>query len=197
MERMLTKQEVEGQLHQKKDDIDRRIDALQGEVQTLGTSIKEAVLRHPAVSAGGAVLAGVVVGLLTTRGRGRRAELKGTHRALVDTYVDAVADDARLAAAAGADAGDAVRQALQDRVPLIIYSEPSPVHRRGTLRQVLDLVWKTALGFLVKAGIDYATARLNLEQLGLPAETGADLGADTEPVPPVPVTVPQVPASAP
>ena len=70
-----------------------------------------------------------------------------THRRLVDEYVDALVDDVRYAVTKGRDPDAAVREAVQDRVPLIIYDHGTDAQSPGVLRTFFDLLLKTATGF--------------------------------------------------
>lgn len=170
MDRLLNKDEVRAQLADRQATMQRRIDALEDEVATSGDDLRDrvqaAVLGNPLVIAGAAVGAGLLVGLLFG-GRGRR---KGpdAHRALVDAYIDAVAQDARRYAERGRTGADAVREALQDRVPLVVYEAPRGGQTRGFFANLLDLTFKTAVGFAVKAGVDYLSRRIELDELILP-----------------------------
>lgn len=146
--------------------IEGHLEALQEEVTTIAPSIGKAIFENPLVSVGGALVAGLVVGLLFG-GRKRPKpdlSLKGTHRVLVERYLDALIDETRYRMAKGAEAGEAVRAALADRVPLIVY-EGDAEKRTGVLSQTFDMVVKTALGFGVKLALDYITSNMEIPDL--------------------------------
>jgi hypothetical protein len=157
MERKLTKQEVEAQLQAKTDTIHRRIDALEHEVATTGDDLRAAVLTNPWVILGGALAAGLFVGYWLIGRKQRKLSLKSgrAQKALVDTYIDTVAAHARHAVHAGKEAGAAVREALRDRVPLIVYApEDETAKEMGFIRGTLDTAFKAALGLAVKSAFD-------------------------------------------
>lgn len=177
MDRLLNKDDVRAQLDNRKETIQLRIDALEGEVSTTGDAVRDAVLGHPLVIAGAAVAAGLLVGFLfkgSRRGKGPDA-----HRALVDAYIDAVANDAHRYARRGRTTDDAVREALQDRVPLVVYEASAHGERSSLLARLLNLTLSTAVGFGVKAGIDFLSHRIELDEFILPdADAGApEVGA--------------------
>ncbi len=159
------KEDVERQLREAAGQVEARVAALQEEVATIGPALRKALFEHPLFSVGGALLAGLAVGLLFG-GRKRPADPFGgqaSHRALVEGYLDAVMAEARHRLAQGAEAGEAVREALADRVPLIVYEPGEAAGRSGSLlRQVLDVTLKTALGFGIKVGFDFLTKSIDL-----------------------------------
>lgn len=163
--RELTHDELEAQLRSKKEAIKARVDALQDEVMTSGQALKEAVMKSPFVSVGGAVAAGLVVGLLFG---GRKKDRFGTgaaHRALVENYLQTLLHEVKYAVARGRQVEDAVEDALRDRVPLVIYAPQGEATRPGLIREFFDLTLKTALGFAVKAAVDYLTSQIDLVQI--------------------------------
>lgn len=157
----LSRTELEDQLRGRHDAIKARIEALQHEVVTTGAALKDAVARNPFVMVGGAVAAGLVVGLLFGgRRRGRIDTGTTAHQALVRHYLDAVVEDVRHARARGVDTDEAVAEALRDRVPLIVYAPQAPHSRRGMLGEFFVMALQTGLGFAAKAAADYFSARL-------------------------------------
>lgn len=166
MARELTREELEAQLREKRSAIKDRIDALQGEVMTTGEALKGAVTRNPWVGVGGAVLAGVVVGLLFG-GRRRDRDPFGAgyrHKQLIDGYLDALADDLRREVGRGKDAETALRDAFRERVPLIVYAPRGAEGAGGVWRNLFDMSLRTVAGFAIQALVDYATARLAVTQ---------------------------------
>lgn len=152
--------DVERELDLKKDQIEQRLAALQEEVTTVGPSIRDAVFKHPLVSVGGALLAGLVVGLLAGgKRRPKDAYGAGTnHRALVDRYVGAIVEEARHRMADGQDADEAVRAALEERVPLIVYEVPEAAERPGLVSQLLGLALHQLLPLGIQMGMEYLRA---------------------------------------
>ncbi len=162
-QRELTRAEIEDQLQGRHDAIKARLDAIEGEVMTTGEAIREAVVRSPWVAVGGAVAAGVVVGLMFGGRRSKRA-LKGrnAHHALVERYVETLVEDVRHAVSRGEDAGEAVEEALRDRTPLIVYSGREEGKSRGLIGQFVFMALQTALGFSMKAAADFLASRLDV-----------------------------------
>lgn len=160
------KEAVERRLQMKTQHIEGHLEALQDEVATIGPSIGKAIFEHPLVSVGGALVAGLVVGLIFGGSKRSKdpASLKDAHRALVERYLDILIRETRYRVAQGAEPGEAVRAALKDRVPLIVY-ESDQEKRPGVLSQTFDMIVKTALGFGVKLGLDYITSNLEIPEL--------------------------------
>ncbi len=152
-----TKEEVEQALNAKKNQIEQRLAALQEEVSTVAPSIRDAVFNHPLVSVGGALLAGLVVGLLFG-GKKRRKDTFGAganHRALVDHYVGAIVEEARHRMAEGEDAEEAVRAALHERVPLIVYEVPETSSKSSLTGTLMNLALRQLVPMGIQMGLDY------------------------------------------
>lgn len=155
------KEAVERKLQMKMQHIEGHLDALQDEVTTLGPAVGKAIFEHPLVSVGGMLVAGLAVGLLLG-GRRRSPAVAERRRALVERYIDALVAETRYRVARGQDADAAVRDALEDHTPLIVYETPEderPRRRQNVPRQAVDILLKTLLGMTVKVGIDAVTAR--------------------------------------
>lgn len=188
MEKILDKEQVRAQLEAKSEEINLRLDAIQNEVVTTGQSIRDAIFSHPLISVGGSIAAGLLVGLLvggSKKGTGKRQKAsgpEGVHKALIDEYINAIAEEVKRSARFGTKADDAVRKALRDRVPVIFYDAGQAREEQaksGLLSDTFELAYKTALGFAVKMGIDFITARFHLDGLAerLEAGEGADAAA--------------------
>lgn len=174
MDKTLKRTELELQLSGKAESISRRLDALQQEVTNI--SLKKAVSKKPLVAVGVAVLGGLTAGMLFGRGKapGRKNLL---HQSLIEGYIDAVDEEVRNLTDRGKDISSSVRAALQDRVPVLVYS-PEEGTSQGYLGLITNLVVQTAVGFAVNAGLSYAASRLNVDAMmqELAAEAGG--GAD-------------------
>ena len=178
MEKTLNRSELEAQLSGKSASISARLEALQKEVGAL--SLRQFINDKPLLGVGVAVAAGLFLGLLVG-GRGKSSRGRSAfHASLIDGYIDAVANDVRKLTGRGKDVSKAVTEALRDRVPLIVYSPGEGETTRGTIMQAADLALKTAAGFAVKAAIDYATTRIDLEKLlgDMADETEHDVAVD-------------------
>lgn len=155
------KEAVERRLQMKLQHIEGHLEALQDEVTTIGPSIGKALFDHPLVSVGGMLVAGLAVGLLFG-GRRRPTALTARRRELVERYIEALAAETRYRVARGDDADEAVRGALKEQAPLIVYETPEderPRRRQSVPRQAVDILFKTLLGMTVKVGIDAVTGR--------------------------------------
>ncbi len=172
MEKLLSKEEVELQLRAKSDEISRRIDAIQDEITNTGEQVRQAIFENPLVTVGASVGAGLLVGLIFGgSGSKNKPDTAKRYRSLIDEYIEAIADETKKGAKKGKDAGEAVKGALKDRVPLIVYQGASPKEERGFFADALDLVFKTALGFGVKMAIDYGVARFGLDDVAEALQT--------------------------
>lgn len=153
--------EVEAALQAKAQEIEADLEALQEEVRQLGLSLREALWNHPLVSVGGSLVAGLLVGwVLGGVGRRRRQRLSKTHRALVSAYVEALVAEARKAMRRGRDPVQAIRKALEERVPLIIVQENDSASEKGVLRSIGGAV----LG-LVGSAVSIALSRVLADAL--------------------------------
>ncbi len=148
-----TKEAVEKELQLKENQIEQRISALQEEVASVAPTIRDALFNHPLVSVGGALLAGLVVGLIF--GKRRNAASGVSHRALVDHYADAVVEEARHRVVNGQDVDEAVYAALKDRVPLIVYEIPETEDKQGLISSVVSLVLHQVVPIGIKMGLNY------------------------------------------
>lgn len=161
-EAKVTLDELRQELEQKESQMRLRISALQDEVMTMGPAVQKAVVQHPLVSVGGALVAGLAVGLLFG-GSSKPKGASARRQALVEQYIDAIAEETRYAARRGKDAGDAISKALRSHTPLVVY-EPQAVPSHGFLRQTFELLLTTALGYAVKMGVDYLTQNFQVEE---------------------------------
>ncbi len=153
--------DVEAALQAKAQEIEADLEALQEELRQLGRSFQEALWNHPLVSVGGSLLAGLLVGWgLGGLGRRRRTRLSKTHRALVSAYVEALVAEARRAARRGHDLEQAIRKALQERVPLIVLQDDHSAPDKGGLRSIGGAV----LG-LVGSAVSVALSRVLADAL--------------------------------
>jgi len=155
--------ELERQLEATTDLIKRRIDALGGEVQSLRSTIRDAIFDNPLLSVGAALAAGLVVGVVFGGRKKDPFRTDAYQRALVEEYLDAVAREARQAVARGKEPGVAVREALRDRVPLIVL-ESGAGGSAGMLRQIFDLLLKSSVGFFMSSTLDRLNEDLGLDQ---------------------------------
>lgn len=165
MERVLTKEEARIQLRGKSEALSRRLHALEGELSSTPQDVEGTARKNPWVAMGTAAVGGLILtGVLRRRRRKRRRREAGhAHRDLVEHYIESVADEARYLSRKK-DTDAALREALEDRVPLVVYAPEGEAHRKaGLLRDLFDLVVKTSAAFAIKASIDYLTTRMDLD----------------------------------
>lgn len=148
MDEQPTKAEVEAKLRGTSESIARHVEAIQGEVGSTRTSVKEFLREHPLLSVGGALAAGLLVGLVF--GKSRRRQLKETRRALIEGYADTLREEVEYAVAAGKDVGTAVRDALYDRMPLVVIDQQQPKQSKGFWRRSLEVVFDAGLALLAR-----------------------------------------------
>lgn len=152
-----TKDDVAKELQLKESQIGQRLSVLQEEVATVAPTLRDAIFKHPLVSIGGALFAGLVVGLIFG-GKKRRGDVFDTdaaHRALVDHYVDAVVEEAQHRVVDGQDVDEAVYAALKDRVPLIVYETPEAADQQGLFRSVVSQVLYQVVPLGIQMGLNY------------------------------------------
>lgn len=156
-EKKRSRKALEDELNEASDHIERHLTALQEEFSTLGPSLGKALLRHPLVSVGGALLAGLVVGLIFGKKKQPPDPFGGrtAHRALVEQYVDAIVEEARHQIKRGAETGEAVRAALKERVPVIVLEAEDTPAQSGVLRQAGQILFRSVLGFGMTMGVNY------------------------------------------
>lgn len=159
----VSRSDLERQLEDTTTLIKQRIDALGDEAQSLRTTLRDALFDNPLLSVGGAVLAGLVVGWLLGGRRKDPFRTEGRRRALVEEYIDAVVQEARQAVARGREPGVAVREALSDRVPLIVLEDLGG-GSSGITRQIFDLLLKSSVGFFMSSTLDRLNEDLELDR---------------------------------
>lgn len=150
--------ELRAALKARTSQISRRVEAIQGEVARVPGEVGEAIVRNPLVSVGVSLGAGLAVGLLLGGFGRKKSKLPAAHHALVEDYLDALADEARSLIRRGEDAGKAIRRALGKHTPIVITMGPQQEmsNPAGFFRTAVDMALKTALGFAAKVAIDKA-----------------------------------------
>ena len=157
-----TKAELEASLRSVTEKMNQRFDSLQGELTSTQDAARDALAHNPLLSIGGALAAGLVVGWLF--GGSRRRRLKKRHRQLTGAYLDAVRDEVREAIGEGEDVESAVRGVLKERVPLVVYENRSSGGSNGFVKEMLEMVARTAVSLLARDVIENVIANANLEE---------------------------------
>ncbi len=147
--------EVEAALQTSTQKIEADLEALQQEVREMGRSLREALWSYPGIGIGGSLVAGLVVGwILGGLGRRRRPRLSKAHRALVSAYLDTLIAEGRRALRRGRDPEQAIRRALEERLPIVVVQE-NGASEKGVLRSLGGAV----LG-LVGSALSVALSRM-------------------------------------
>lgn len=170
MESKPNKADVESRLHQTAEAMSDRMASIQDEVSTTGASVRNWIVRNPLKSVGGMLAAGLAVGLLFGGGRSRRRK---EHEALIDTYLDALREEAETAVEQGEEPGPALEKALRDRVPLVVYNRrdgragasAEGGWGRHLLREGADILFSTGLSLLAREAVEALLANLDVEAI--------------------------------
>ncbi|MEM1126594.1 MAG: hypothetical protein AAGI71_08085 [Bacteroidota bacterium] len=138
---------VEAQLKAREAAITHRLEAISGELNTAGESVKEALQSHPLVRAGGAVALGLLVGLLVG-GIGRRRpgptlSLDGLDAPVQAALQRLVKKDPKTA--------QAVEHALQARAGSVVVAPESS--SSGVLGGVVSTAFRIGLGLVLREGM--------------------------------------------
>ncbi len=131
--------ELRRELDRKAARIQGRLQAIGGEMATLTASAPEALLRHPLVATGGALVAGVLVGLVAS-GLGRRNARRDEVLDVVSAHlVKAVRDHLSSGAdAPTAEAPERVSRLLDRLIPIAVDMGLSALGRRAGRREGSD-----------------------------------------------------------
>jgi hypothetical protein len=167
-----SKSDVRAQLRQTADAMSGRLDDLREEITSTGSSVREWMVQNPMASVGGMLATGLAVGLLFGGGSKRRRRKR--HAALVESYLDALLEEAHDAAAGAADPDQALKAALRDRVPLVVYSAPKSPSRRtageasrgflqAAFRETLDVLLHTTLSIALREVLETALDEADVE----------------------------------
>lgn len=165
MKRNLTKGEVEAELAARSVSIEQRLDSLEREALSFKEQVLQLIKEQPYIAAGGAVVAGAVVGWIM--GRPKKPtdpfDVNEAHQLLVSRYVDAISRDVRRRVdEEGIDAADATRQALRNGVPLIVMPQDNGQGDGGLAGLVLGAI-RTALAIVVRSSVQNALGQFDLE----------------------------------
>lgn len=168
MKRNLTKGEVEAELAARSFSIEQRLDSLEREALSVKEQVLQLIKKQPYIAAGGALVAGAVVGWIV--GRPKKStdpfDVNEAHRLLVSRYVDAISQDVRRRVdEEGIDAAQATRDALRNGVPLIVMPSGDAGGESGLVNFILTAI-KTALAIVVRSGVQNALGQLELDAFG-------------------------------
>ena len=171
-----TADEIKEAMLRRIESLQRRGDALKSEANFQGLTLKnqpapEWITSNPERVALATAGVGAALALLTgLPGKLRRRREKKRRRDdqsdVLRYYMNAIVDDAarrRMDGDASMSAEGAMNDAIRASGP-VIYAPPEPeAAGKGTMRQIIDLAVKTAIGFAVKAVMDEMTQKLTGE----------------------------------
>lgn len=158
-----SKAELEARLQSVTEAMNDRFDSLQGEISSTQDLVRDTLAKNPLMSVGGAVVAGLAVGWLFGGSKRRRTQQR--HRQLTSAYIDAVRDEVREAIGKGEDVEEAVQGVLKERVPLVVYDDRSGSGQSaGFMREVVEMIARTAITMLARDVIENVIANANLEE---------------------------------
>ena len=168
---MLSAEDLRARILARERDMKFRVDALKHEVMTVGEDlnvggrpamdiVREDPVRAVAVAAGGGLLVGIVLGIVS-RLRHRPEPDHGLEA--VQVRLAHLIDDAARRVARGTSAEEALRATTRG---LPVYAQPASPGKTATaqasssIRQAVDMAVKSAVGFAIKASTDQLTRKL-------------------------------------
>lgn len=169
--------EIQRAMRRRIESIQRRADALKSEMNVQGLTLKdqpapEWVTSNPEKIALAAAGVGTALAIVTglpgkLRRRREKKQRQDDQSDVLRYYLDAVVDDAarrRVEGGVDTSAEGAMHEAIRASGP-VIYAPPEPEPTTSsTLRQAIDLAFKTAMGFAVKALMDELIQKLTGEE---------------------------------
>lgn len=162
------KADVESRLRETAEAMSDRLSSIQDEVSSTGLSIRDWIVRNPEKSVGGMLAAGLVVGLLFG---GSRSKRRREHEELIDTYLDALREEAETAVEEGDEPGPALEKALRDRVPLVVYprkggqGDGQSGWGRHLLQESAEIIFSTGVSLLAREVIESLLSNLDVDKI--------------------------------
>jgi hypothetical protein len=162
------KADVESRLRQTAEAMSDRLSSIRDEVSSTGLSIRDWIVRNPEKSVGGMLVAGLAVGLLFG---GNRSTRRPDHDELIDTYLDALREEAETAVDEGDEPGPALEKALRDRVPLLVYSRNASEGDgqsgwgRHLLQESAEIILSTGGSLLAREVIESLLSNLDVDEM--------------------------------
>ena len=132
--------EVQHLLKQKTKQIEQHLQALKDEVSGITPSIRETMHKHPLLTVGGTLAAGVLVGMLLSRQRG---DLYSP--AMVDACLAPMVATVKARMAAGESAEEAVRAAFRTQPPV------SAMHSSSLSSELIRMLLPMLAGWVAQA----------------------------------------------
>ena len=141
--------------------IQTRIDTIGGEVVGVGKDARDAIFHHPAVSIGGSLVAGLVVGLLVgtprdkTRFDSAISHLPKSMRGSARVWAQAAEREVRRAGRKGEDVGGALRDFLTlNHPPVASEARVQEKQKKGIITGALLSILTTVLASAAKTAVE-------------------------------------------
>lgn len=149
MEKISSREAVASRLKQKEEQINRRIEALQGEMTSTRVDVKNYLKDNPWIGVAGSVCAGIVVGLIA----GKKSK-KTRQKELLDTYISRLTEAAQETGVSEREVGALLREALHETVSPAAYSEPKS-KSSGLSGKLMSMALEMAMGFAKKSFLNF------------------------------------------
>ena len=135
--------DVQRALGEKSDQIEQHLTALRKEITNFAPPVRDALTRHPFLSVGGALVTGILVGIL--KGGARR---RPTGRDdVLDIYLAPVIKAMQEGMAEGLSPEEAIRSALKGRLP----APPAEAAGDGLVRKLMRMLLPVAIDMGIRA----------------------------------------------
>lgn len=149
MEKISSRDAVASRLKEKEEEISKRIEALQGEMTSTGSDVKNYLKKNPWVGLAGSIVAGIAVGLIA----GKKSA-KTRQKELVDTYIERLTEVARETGASEREVGALLREALRESVPPPAFTEQKS-KTGGLTGKLFGIGLEMAMGFAKKSFLNF------------------------------------------
>ncbi|MFK7846462.1 MAG: hypothetical protein AB8G77_14280 [Rhodothermales bacterium] len=149
MEKISSRDAVASRLKQKEEEISKRIEALQGEMTSTGSDVKNYLKKNPWVGLAGSIVAGIAVGLIA----GKKSA-KTRQKELVDTYIERLTEVARETGASEREVGALLREALRESAPPAAFAEQKS-KSSGLTGKLFGIGLEMAMGFAKKSFLNF------------------------------------------
>lgn len=156
MPKTTSREAVASRLKQKEDEINRRIEALQGEMTSTGADVRQYLKSNPWVAVAGSVAAGLLVGLIA----GKKST-KTRQKELVDTYVERLIEAARDNGATEQEVGALLREAMRSAMPPPAQEAYAKPKSGGLTGKLLGIGLDMAMGFAKKSFFNFLEEQAN------------------------------------
>ncbi len=164
MQKTSSREAVASRLKQKEDEINRRIEALQGEMTSTGADVRAYLKTNPWIAVAGSVAAGILVGLIA----GKKSA-KTRQNELVDTYIERLIEAARDNGATEQEVGALLREAMRNSMPPQAHEAHASPKSGGLTGKLMGIGLDMAMGFAKKSLFNFL-----VEKAGAPTDSGLE-----------------------